>query len=801
MLEYIKKFDEGGIINVEAMRKDIKNDPRFFDKKNGNFTRSGKERLAAIEEISSVQDKGLTYKINDNNTFDIVDKSGKAVNTVEGKGVETGKNISPFYGLLNKEKRSKKEVSTILGEKTNSEQKLNVETTDNKNKEISKPDKPKTSLLEDAKSVISKIKDNDSKKEPEGNKETANKTEPVSDKKVDKNSFMEKFKGQLPNEDSKPTDKNYLSTNVEVKDPVSELDNLINNALMEHTESKNPVLKRESEVLKAKLDHLKKLTNNNLVNKDSVIEEQNVVSNPKDDISIVNNITQGEMKSASPEELEKLASETVRDYKEYKKSLFNEKIKDLDAAMKSIESNVSFTPEVKAKHKEKIISAKSTLEKMKLDFINKDDASIKNDFMQKFGERVSIHKKGGSIIKFQNGGYFNAKGYWVDENGKVDFSKTNKDMDPFETMSANDSDLKDAGKRLVNGVWMTDEEIGAMQDNQMSNLTNKLNTAAQESNGSMQITNNKKSTPITQNPTDEDIAAEKAAKAKRQAKRQENLRKLSGKTIDLTALVPTFLKWKIARDAIKNPVSIVPRLKSIYKEHGSKNVLAQRDIDASSIQAIKNAIAGINTNYKGSDANLSVLTKKADQKEKMDKTFALIKERADYRRGDEDRADAQMEEKRLQGADDQQNIAKNINLNEEFKYKADIQNAENLAKRRSDQAAIDIAAVTEGAGILANKRVTDQQYKAGMSAEKIKADREVLQFDAKQKYDEYANLDYLKRTGQAVSDLELKNAKDAYISSMNAYKSYDSEGEITKAKTASDREGGFLDYLSTIFGA
>ena len=115
MFNLIVKFDNGGVIDVDSLRTDVKNDPRYFDKKKGVFTKSGKERLAAIEEINSVQEKGLKYSINDKEaTFKIVDKSGNTVNPNEGRGVEIGKSISPFYGLINKEKRSKKEVSSIL---------------------------------------------------------------------------------------------------------------------------------------------------------------------------------------------------------------------------------------------------------------------------------------------------------------------------------------------------------------------------------------------------------------------------------------------------------------------------------------------------------------------------------------------------------------------------------------------------------------------------------------------------------------------------------------------------------------
>lgn len=111
--EYVKSFQGGGIIDTSKLLEDVKKDPRFF--KNNAYTRSGKERLAAIQEIADNQKAGITYKFDDSGSrFDLVDKSGKKVESQYGQGVGTSEKVHPLYGVFNKEKRSKKEVSTVL---------------------------------------------------------------------------------------------------------------------------------------------------------------------------------------------------------------------------------------------------------------------------------------------------------------------------------------------------------------------------------------------------------------------------------------------------------------------------------------------------------------------------------------------------------------------------------------------------------------------------------------------------------------------------------------------------------------
>ena len=794
MLEYIKKFDEGGIINVEAMRKDIKNDPRFFDKKNGNFTRSGKERLAAIEEISTVQDKGLKYKINDNNTFDIVDKSGKITNTVEGKGIETGRKITPLYGTLNKEKRSKKEVSTLMGEirRDSGKKETPVSTTATSTETTASiaatPEKKSekkfgSSLLTDAKSIIQSVKEQLSGKKDKQpkTKEVKVTAEPVVDER--KATLASKIAGQLPTEESRPTESNspqVKQTEQVVNNKKSKLDDIIEGVLMDNNSSKNPVVQRESEVLKSKVDYINNLTNNDLLNQEEQKEKMaslDAIPDSRERQAALQALTQGEMADAPVNIQEEKTAEAVKDYKKLKESLFNEKVKDLDAAMKAIESNVSFHPKEKKQNKLKLANAKLTLEKLKKDFYTKSDDDHKLDMMSQFGSRVFVHKNGGRVEKFHTGNILESRvraGTSTSRNYLADEAKKKKELEEEQA-------LKEEQNR--NKIYQQD--FGP-QENANKYIFPRPTKTELETKGKQRILDpeDKKGDPTQNND-------EKDPNKKSNVLSFLNGYKPSGLGI---ALGGTVAKWAITRKDLKDPVTIVKPLQSVYTEHGSRNIAAASDMDASSIQASKNAIAGIHTRYKGSDPILSVLLKSADQSKKAELTNDLVNERAAFRYKEKLRVDDQMEEKRLQGADDQQNITKNSNLNKEYQYKADLQNAENLAKRKSDIAAVNIAGVEEGtktlSGWLGDRRAVDDQFKSDLAAKVIAGEQSKLD-------NKLAHADKRMRTAQFYmqhgTEQEKALAREQYIKASEDYDAaseeiskYDASSKIVSTKDEID---------------
>lgn len=114
MPDYIKKYQAGGLIDTEKLRQSLEDDDRFYNK--GNFTSAGKKRLAAIQEIDKNQRAGITYQVDyESDTFKTVDSEGNHVSVTEGAGKNVDSN-SPFYGALSKEKRTRTEISKLIGD-------------------------------------------------------------------------------------------------------------------------------------------------------------------------------------------------------------------------------------------------------------------------------------------------------------------------------------------------------------------------------------------------------------------------------------------------------------------------------------------------------------------------------------------------------------------------------------------------------------------------------------------------------------------------------------------------------------
>ena len=114
MLEFISKYQEGGLLDTEAMRKDIKNDTKFY--KSGAYTSAGRKRVAAIQQIDDNQESGYKYSVNEETkTFNIVDSDGKKVEHTDGKGMYTNEGIgNPLYGTVGRTNIAKKEISKVI---------------------------------------------------------------------------------------------------------------------------------------------------------------------------------------------------------------------------------------------------------------------------------------------------------------------------------------------------------------------------------------------------------------------------------------------------------------------------------------------------------------------------------------------------------------------------------------------------------------------------------------------------------------------------------------------------------------
>lgn len=117
MLNTIIKYQQGGVLDTQAMFTDMIDDRRYY--KNGHLTNAGQKRTQAIEEIETAQAAGYRYVVNDDNaSFRIVNSEGHRVDAdVDplGRGVGVGERfVKPLYGAVNQDKRRQKEVSMLM---------------------------------------------------------------------------------------------------------------------------------------------------------------------------------------------------------------------------------------------------------------------------------------------------------------------------------------------------------------------------------------------------------------------------------------------------------------------------------------------------------------------------------------------------------------------------------------------------------------------------------------------------------------------------------------------------------------
>jgi len=709
MFNLIVKFDNGGVIDVDSLRTDVKNDPRYFDKKKGVFTKSGKERLAAIEEINSVQEKGLKYSINDKEaTFKIVDKSGNTVNPNEGRGVEIGKSISPFYGLINKEKRSKKEVSSILSNvKFKSEPditekiKERVSASENKTSSVSEQ-KPNVAVIGTQSVSSTPNKGNELTEKKEEVKSTTSKTSSTNVASF-KNAVdaRAKFNAQTNKNVSdsgsilSELDKFIPETEIDKKDH-TDLKNKLTNVNIYSTDRLSPEEYNELSSAAYKLKSMKEVLKNgakpfpdfNQMRKDLMIERDSIVNSKEDPLIKSKKLEKVDqdlksIRNAVPsiqdiEEVRNNYRNTLKDilpkYKAMMSRVFGDAITNQKQVMSELETD-KYSKPIKAAYQPQFQNSINSLEKLRDEYENMSEEDIIDKLIGGFGRKITTHKIGGRIPIFQIGGITGQE-----NKGELHISYNNdNNSSDYESMSRNGENpfLQDLEVILSQGAKEGQPIYGP--DNLPIGLRKPLE---QKNSGTGQILKGKKSFFKQDQGTDP---------TKKSGITISDIKRGLGKTFSTNQIntplgniqYNDILQFILLNKAHKKPVATVQPLQTIYREHGSRNVQAARDIDASSIQAAKNAIASLNSDYKGSDPVLSILSKSAVQGKKLDMTNDLISRRADYRRGEEDRVNAEMEEKRLQGADDLQNITKNVNFNKEQQYNANIATAKALADKES----------------------------------------------------------------------------------------------------------------------
>ena len=115
LAQFITKYQTGGLINVDAMRNDMRRDEQYY--KNGVYTTAGRRNLAAIAEIEANQSDGKTYVVDDESkSFKIIDQQGNEIHDGTGRGVGTKEFVGPIYGTLGNKRISKRNVSELMSQ-------------------------------------------------------------------------------------------------------------------------------------------------------------------------------------------------------------------------------------------------------------------------------------------------------------------------------------------------------------------------------------------------------------------------------------------------------------------------------------------------------------------------------------------------------------------------------------------------------------------------------------------------------------------------------------------------------------
>jgi len=672
MFNLIVKFDNGGVIDVESLRNDVKVDPRFYDKSKGVFTKSGKERLAAIEEIHSVQEQGLRYNVDDTkSTFKITDKNGVTVNPTEGRGVEVGKSISPFYGLINKEKRSKKEVSSILSNVKfkKDETKISDELA---KREASKKEVAKVTPVKSASEEVI----NEEKEVARPEKSTASKaaettstsSTPAASIKTDIQK-REEFKSSINNNVSDP---NSILAELDKFNPESAIDKqhhdmlkgMVSNYKIQNNNNLAPEdfnemtsgaesLRKMKEALKTGKPALKNVEalKKDIANQADIISKSTMSAEEKNAKIAALNVKLN--KTLQVMDKNQNLESTNRQYKQLSKPLID-KYKAMmrssfgDAITKQKEEEAKlqteyYSPAIKTTYAPQFQNSINKLEKMRDQYENMSEEEIIDSIINSFGRKITTFQTGGSI------NYKDTEFESMSQNGENPFlkdlsviiSKGSKQGYPLENVrqTVNYKDTEYVTEENPNNVVNT--QTGFKGTDQIINPT-KSKFYKQEGAG-----NDKKGIDG------------KALKERLGNTFSSNQINTPVGNVQYNDILQFILLYK----AHKKPVATVKPLSTIYREHGSRNVQAARDIDASSIQAAKNVISSLNSEYKGSDPIMAILAKNAVQGKKVELTKDPITQRADYRRSEEDLVNREMEERRLQGVDDLQKITANENFN------------------------------------------------------------------------------------------------------------------------------------------
>jgi len=654
MFDYIVKYASGGsLIDTSLMKSDLKSDSQFF--KDGDYTNKGRKRLAAIQQIEDNQKSGLSYKINDKTqTFTIVDKYGKNLVDSEGRGMATFEG-GPLYGVLNRKKSARKEISQAIATASKLKPKEVITNTIVDNTKVEKLTKEKEELKSKIKDLISTTSSNvdialDSKNKEE-NSNTEAQIKSVTDlnnKKSITDPVNTTVSGSILNKDL---------SEAEVLKNKSDWYKLEKDLLRNKKLVSKPTIESEKKTVIDfdKIEDAKKVLRNRLVETEDKIREhlkQNKMS-LKGDIkaSPAYKVIEDQLKlleSASEDPKHK----KVREYLQNQKStiLSKDVVNHIDATkLKKIDSNIEYLDNLRNKKFNE--GAEST----------KSEKSLINRYI-----------KGGQLIpKMQNGSLLSDPSIldelrkknpkYIKEQLKLNFS------DPRFGRTANYSDL--------NSITLQ-EKSDRDKINNGTYDTRVMDSDLPIGNDPMILKDDKKGFLKKLFPD----------KFKQDIEREDKAPLLSRTGINTPVgdiQYNDIAQFLLARRAYKRKIADVAVPQEEYSFRGSRNVLAARDLDAATINAAENSIASIDSGYSGSDPVMNMIANKMTSGQKEGLRRDVIMKRGEYRRGEEDRVATEMENKRMQQADDMTGFTAVKNKNKLMEYQGALEKARSETEKES----------------------------------------------------------------------------------------------------------------------
>jgi hypothetical protein len=716
----IKKFESGGLIDTDALLRETKSDPRFYSK--GTYTRAGKERLAAIEELKDVQSKGNRYQFNESGSeFKIVDGKGSESKTDEGRGVEVGKKIGPLYGVINKDKRSKKEVSTVLGDVfAGSKYVKSPDPTKDSKKEPESTTKTEPGKLAEAsgmpnldltkKSAGADDKENIGSIEPgtkaPGKKVAASSSPDKSTPKVAEliaSRESNKAAGSnatnsagtatvsttgvvaptLPNPkmteigegEQMFLDENFKNRLNPIYDIIKSMSDLKNSRIVDKG-LESPIAKKEylryekSLPIGSSYEELEA----NIQKIDNELKSRVLLKKPS------------EFKDKGEVDLVNDKNALVKKMNEHSRQNFDQKIQQLVGAIRIAKTKINDANYVNPDNKLLQISKLDELEKQ-YDGMHQ---TIMNDPYKSYKDIFKLLDENTAVTKHQ---YGNALQFDV-----LKWIAADKSADPDFVVPSFSSNNEVA----INNLGAAPNRLESMEERDPSDSF-RTQIIADEYFGRRAFKNKPPVVAASSDikGTEQTITGKKNKLVPRDAgasNRKPGFFQRNGPILSSTGVntpigdvqYNDIVQFLLLNRAHKKPIAVVetPIIQDQYTKHGVRNVQAARDMDYGTLQDAERNIANMGRNdIQTADPLLEQIMKATISDAKTNKRAALIGERGRYRRQEEDRVNSELEERRLQAGDDAQREQEVWNRNnrvaKETKYKTDVARAEAETARDS----------------------------------------------------------------------------------------------------------------------